>query len=349
MDSLISNDVRPAAVGLWVFAVTLVVLTGCGQPLLHEGARCGADADCAGNECVELDGVRTCSTACLIDDVCPASADGSARACREDGYCHAPCSFTGARDGQVCRAGAVVECASLAAADACSDCGCDAFGGGICVPTMGCVQPGPAGASCTEDRFCASGLCDPGSSTCIAPIADGAPCTMDRFCVSSLCNPLTDLCTSPLPGGEGCESNDYCASGVCGATSHVCVDPAALGEPCSTDGECASDHCSTNGDATRVGVCEQPLGEVCDGTHCSRCVGRDRSVGFEGYCLRDVCDPVDAPCGPPVGEYHRMYDCRVSAAGPYHCYETCPTDTDGALGYHCLDLAYCHAATGSCY
>lgn len=328
---------------------TLFVAAGCGRSLLGEGARCSVDADCAGNECVALDGASTCSSACLIDDVCPAAADGSTRACREDGYCHAPCSFTGARDGQVCRAGSVVECGSLAAADACGDCGCDVFGGGICVPATGCVQPGPEGAPCTEDRFCTSHLCHPASDTCIAPIADGSACTDDRFCASRLCNPLTDLCTAPLSGGDDCESDRYCASGVCGVASQLCVDPAALGEACSTDRECASAHCSTDGDATRVGVCQQPLGELCDGSHCGRCVGRDIVFGFEGYCMRDTCDPASAPCGPPIGEYHRLYDCRLSSAGPYHCYETCPTDEDGALSYRCLDSNYCHASTGSCY
>ncbi len=331
-----------------MFLAALVVFVGCGRALLAEGATCLEDTDCAGGECVAIDGVRTCSSPCLIGDTCPA-AGGAARACREDGYCHAPCSFTGMRDGQVCRAGAVLECADVPAASACTDCGCDAFGGGVCVVGTGCVQPGPVGASCTEDRLCESGLCEPTSSSCIAAIANGAACTVDRFCQSHLCNPLTNTCTAPLAAGDACDSDAYCASGVCGASSNVCQDPAALGEPCGADRECVSANCSNDGDSTRTGVCNQPLGAECDLTHCNRCVGRDITFGSPGYCLRDLCDPVTARCGPPIGSYHRMYDCRESAAGPFHCYETCPTDTDGALGYRCLDLDYCHASTGSCY
>ncbi|UJR83172.1 hypothetical protein [Sandaracinus amylolyticus] len=333
-----------------VAAVVFTLLGGCGAETLGEGESCTADTECGVGACVELDGRRTCSIACAPGDACPDAFDGSARTCRESSYCGAPCTFTGSREGQACRDGAVVECASLEPADACSDCGCAMFGGGICVAGTGCVQPGPEGAACTEDRFCESGLCDPASGTCVAPSADGEACAEDRFCQSGLCNPLTDTCTSLLAAGAACDADRYCASGLCGTTSRVCVVPGAIDDPCSIDRECQSQNCSTDGDATRVGVCRQPLGEECDVDHCNRCVGRDLSFGFPGYCSRSGCDPVTAPCGPPVGAYNRRFDCRASVDGPYYCYETCPTDQDEALGYNCLDdFDLCHWQTGSCY
>lgn len=360
----------------WMLAM-LMALTGCAAPL-GEGEPCSADEDCAAGTCETIDGLQTCSSPCALGDECPAAADGAPRTCREDGHCGAACTFAGARDGRVCRDGAVLQCSALEAADACESCGCDVFGGGICVEGTGCVQPGPEGAACTEDRFCesrlcepssstcvapappgadctmdrfcASGLCEPSSSTCVAPAPVGAACTTDRFCASELCNPLTGLCTEVLVAGDACESDRYCASGICGALSRVCVEPGAIGDPCSMDRECESSNCSTDGDATRVGACNQPLGEECDRDHCNRCLGADAVFGIPGYCGRLRCDPATAPCGPPVGPYHRVFDCRESTEGPHYCYETCPTNEDDAYDYSCLDaLDRCHWNTGSCW
>ena len=327
-------------------ASAIVIAIGCGPLPVGEGEACELDTQCAEGSCVELDGRHACSSACEPGAACPAAHDGTAQVCREDGFCHAPCAFRGAREGSVCRDGVVAACTELDAASACSDCGCEPYGGGVSVMGTGCVQPAADGEACTEDRLCASGLCDAG--TCVSPAADGAPCNADRFCASALCEPTTDRCISPLGGGAACTDDRYCGSGICGVLSRVCMVPGAIGDECGIDRECESANCSNDGDTSRAGRCNQRLGEVCDRDHCNYCLGADRTFGEPGVCARERCAPGLAPC---LGSWaSRRFDCQPSADGPYYCYEQCPRDEDEAWDYNCLgDFDRCHWESGVCY
>jgi hypothetical protein len=138
-------------------------------------------------------------------------------------------------------------------------------------------------------------------------------------------------CVTPRPDGEPCTVGAECVSGGCHRETLTCGPLREIGEPCSVDADCASENCSTDGDETRIGRCNVPLGSDCEsGTDtCNFCL---TSLGG-GFCMRRRCDPEDAPNCASTTEH--PFECVANDEGGYSCFERCPMGDDG-IGWRCL-------------
>lgn len=327
-----------------------VVGVGCGDDPLAFGELCERNGQCATGVCHLTDGVARCSQACDATAVCPANSDGSTSVCREDAFCGPHCDFSGMREGYICdvTSGDVVLCAEADDVDYCHVCGCASHGGGLCVTTLGCIDPYANGEPCPTDaacastlcnplddrctaplalgvacssgRFCESGLCHPVTNTCTLPFADGVACTADGFCVSGLCDPHTDVCVQPLADGTDCTADRYCQSGTC-SSGLGCITPGPLDAPCSRDEECISNNCSTDGNWSATGQCNLALGSNCYQmeNQCTACWS-----GFlSAFCSRYYCN-ANAPCPD-------NWSCLDNPQGGRSCYQRCdPNETSNS-------------------
>lgn len=268
-------------------------LLACGNDAAPLGRDCIADTDCASGLCVVLDGQPVCSEPCTAGASCPSAPDDPLLTCREGDVCGPRCTFAGVQaDFQCDSDGTVRSCAAGNDVADCSVCGCSYFGGGRCVVGMGCIDPLPAGATCT----------------------------VDDVCESFLCRPDTGVCTAPIPDGGACPADEYCVSRICGAGGS-CLSPGNLGAACREDRECASAHCSTDGNTSMVGTCEIGVGRACgtlismNDPDCSLC----RGAGFGNLCFRENCNDTNARCPSD-------WACRDTADGGTACFERCDPD-----------------------
>jgi hypothetical protein len=197
-------------------------------------------------------------------------------------------------------------------------------GGQPCTTTDDCTQPGGCsiseckdgtckeqeapnntpcddGLSCTEDDFCASGVCQSGSPM---------ECTPQDDCHVSLCAEAAQGCVETLKDdGAICDDQDACTS------SSTCV-----GGTCTSGPGCQNDECSTSTCDPTVGcmTTPNPIGTECGNTFCStgqcdgagKCVIMALNVGLpcdDGlFCTTDeLCSPVGlcqgalSPCLDP--------------------------------------------------
>jgi hypothetical protein len=116
---------QAAAASAWLSAFLLVV--GCATtPLGEPGADCNENSDCTSASCATFKGftwdAHVCSDPC--NEV--GSSCGGNGICRENLQCGPACEQK-TRDA-LCRAGVLVPCLDLGAAEACLECGCDVFG-----------------------------------------------------------------------------------------------------------------------------------------------------------------------------------------------------------------------------
>lgn len=312
------------------FALMSLTSAGCGEESKALGEVCERDAQCATGTCAVHDGVGHCSQPCDATTACPAGADGVAMACREDGFCGPECAFSGVRNGFFCdgESGAAALCETASDVEVCDVCTCTPFGGGVCVPSLGCIDPLANGAACTVDFACQSGLCNPDTDRCTAPLANGTLCPGDRYCGSNLCDPVTDRCVAPLANGTSCSADKYCMSGHCDATLG-CFTPGPVDAPCTRDAHCASNNCSNDGFPNVQGQCNIPLGGNCQYMPgvCNQCL----SGSFGAFCSRDECN-ANAPC--PTN-----WDCRDTTDGNTGCFQRCNPNEN--VYSQCWGSRYC--------
>ncbi|MBX3269574.1 MAG: hypothetical protein KF729_04905 [Sandaracinaceae bacterium] len=237
-------------------------------------------------------------------------------------------------------------------------------GAGRRVCTLECAGPGDCPAErglsvCHPSGLCAP-PCAPGET-----LGDGAERLVCRggvflacrdtdsalTCAQCGCAPFGGgTCTSrgclvPRALGEACEHDEQCESRLCLRDTRTCGAPRAMGEACSVDLECESRNCSADGDPSRPGRCNQPLGTRCESgsTTCSSCIGTTTSFDGSGLCSRRTCHPTHAPNCPVAGG--RTWECASSVDGLHRCYERC--DPLARPSYQCfraLDLCergYC--------
>jgi hypothetical protein len=186
----------------------------------------------------------------------------------------------------------------------------------ICSPRIADEQPCPFGGH----SECASGFCDPFTTTCGPKAALGGSCpsSLDQQCEEGWCDStfimcVTDgecpdsmfcdmfagrcgyYCAAPLAEGADCFRDEQCASGTC-EVGRCRTLPIPDGQPCATDVACASGFCGL--DVPRV--CEQlPLA---DGRACAIDDQCTSGACFAGTCVMglsqgDACgDPTEPSC-----------------------------------------------------
>jgi len=316
---------------------SLFLIISCGDDGAALGEPCEAAGECASGLCEPTGTGWTCTDNCASSAECVPTIDGGRRVCGGEGVCIDPCTDGnyGEAGGQpaVCIDGVFVACAT-ADETYCGACGCDLFGGGVCIDGNRCVAPRADGEGCTVDEECQSELCYRDSSVCGPPRPDGETCSQDLECMSALCYPSSSTCGPPKADGETCASASECASNSC-LSDGRCGPPRPMGEPCSVDADCADQNCSTDGDADRTGSCNQPLGSACEfgDSTCTRCI-RPNSFG-SGICSRRGCDPTTAPNCPATSE--RRWTCERTTEGGHACFETC-ADSGIYLCYEGSDI-----------
>lgn len=195
------------------------------------GGPCAADSDCSGGELCDEgtgrclapinDGTVAVGGDCLEDADCEAgdSCDASTGLCIAGGGAPpAPCSTDGDCTAQeYCQNGYCNETfrcddgsgnpdSSLCATD--QECDASRL---VCVPAPS-RPPAGAGASCTADSDCSSGVCD-ADHTCkgMQPLQAGATCAKDTDCASGVC-----------------DADRTCKAGGCSTSSGAAGWPIAL-------------------------------------------------------------------------------------------------------------------------
>ena len=157
------------------------------EPKFGFDERCFRDSDCESGVCGRTDPyVDLCTVKC--DKPSEPCSEGDGYVCRETLTCGTPCEP--GRTSGVCGADGVIRTCEEVDATACQICGCDLFGGGVCDPGKGCVEPAELGSACTNDSFCTSGTCDPETHTCIELRVRelGESCHHDFECKSENCS-----------------------------------------------------------------------------------------------------------------------------------------------------------------
>lgn len=171
----------------------------------------------------------------------------------------------------------------------------------------------PAGATCLDDRECATGDCD-------------APrCTPDACCPGGCV-----AFAAPAAIGEACTARVGCVAGAACATDDTCHALAAMGDACRADGECAIGLACIGATELQAGNCRAlpKLGESCPYQRCAeigaRCeAGTCVAVGLAG----DACTD-DSACS-------EFYTCDATQ----HCARL-PGLGEACTG-RCAGEAYC--------
>ena len=180
--------------------------TGVVTGLQAAGKPCAIDLECAdGLACVGWTGSTdgTCTTPGAAGKPCEQAADAGSALDLDYGFgSHPPCAV-----------------------------------GAYCV-TPTCKAQGAAGAACTEDQACMTGMtCHLGHCAAAGPSADGGTCDTKVDCVQGL----------------------YCALGDGGATPGACLPREVAGGPCTSSGDQCKGIC-VSPDGGAGGVCTAVCG-----------------------------------------------------------------------------------------
>jgi hypothetical protein len=259
---------------------------------LASGSPCTTDAACRNGNCIAGLCIQQCGDGfCDGSEFCGDSNAGL--------QCTTDCGLCG--NGTPCLANDV--CAS-----------------GIC--NFGFCSAGElaAGAPCTTDLACRSGICagvciqDCGDGFCdgtelcgdsnaglqcttdCGKCANGTVCATNSVCASGVCN--FGFChPGGLSNGNACSTNPACASGACNFGFCVANSSLGAGSPCTTGLACASGNCT-------AGLCIQRCGDDrCDGTElcgdsnaglqcttdCGKC-GNGTPCASNSVCASNACN-----------------------------------------------------------
>lgn len=147
----------------------LLLSISCGDDKAAIGEACEVAGDCASGQCEATGAARTCTASCTTSADCVPTIDGRRRVCGGEGFCIDPCAdgSSGTTGGEpaVCVDGELVACSAVDETR-CGVCGCELFGGGVCIGGNRCVEPRADGEACTLDEECQSELCYGDSSVC---------------------------------------------------------------------------------------------------------------------------------------------------------------------------------------
>ena len=162
------------------------------------------------------------------------------------------------------------------------------------------VQPAPAFAACTADRFCCSAgsnntnVCDfdsdcPGGA-CVAPFSvcaggtnDGAPfCGSSSECPGGTCASTASVCTAGENKGFPCTSNNHCPGGTCSANGLFCFGGDFDRFPCVDSNDCTDV-------GANPGVCRAPATPIEQQLLCSAGSRDGLACDTEADCPNGVC------------------------------------------------------------
>lgn len=171
-----------------------------------------------------------------------------------------------------------------------------------------------AGATCLDDRECATGDCD------------AARCTPDACCPGGCA-----AYAAPAAIGDACTPHSGCVAGAACATDGTCHALAAMTGECHADLECAPGLACIGATDLQAGACRAlpKIGEPCPYQRCAeigaRCAsGTCIAVGLTGDACADdsacsefyTCDVATSRCArlPGLGE-----SCTGPCAGEAYC------------------------------
>jgi len=179
-----------------------------------------------------------------------------------------------------------------------------------------------AGATCLDDRTCATGDCE-------------APrCERDACCPGGCA-----AFAAPAAIGEACTARVGCVDGAACATDGTCRALAAMGGECRADVECAIGLACIGATELQAGACRAlpKIGEACPYQRCAeigaRCAsGTCVAIGLTGDACADdsacsefyTCDPATSRCAPLPGD---GAPCTGRCAGEAWCDLTGTTGT----------------------
>jgi MYXO-CTERM domain-containing protein len=298
---------------------------------LDLGAECTTGSACHSGFCV--DGV-CCESACTGQcEACDgAGAEGTCApvagaphgdrpACASDGsLCGGAC------DGIVTTACTYPDNTIVCRGAACTD--------GTAILAETCGGDGTCPPVRTQD--CAPYLC--GETACEADCTVDADCTEDHWCAGGICVP-------DLPPGETCGGDQECATGHC--VDGVCCDTACTGQCEACDVAGAEGTCTPVDGPPHGGrpACAAD-GTVCGGTcvgavSTTECVypGEETSCR-EGSCAEGVATLPETCDGAGTCPPERTQDCGEYVCGPTACRGDCAADVDCSDGFWC-NLGVC--------
>ncbi|MCC6621543.1 MAG: hypothetical protein IT385_09840 [Deltaproteobacteria bacterium] len=252
---------------------------GCGV----EGACEEGDASCPGDpEAVVGVSCRPSPTSCAagtigcdVDGaaVCVVDGDAPAGVTCGDARCAGGGYLLAARcDGQgACQSGATLPCR-----------------GHVCDDATGCAAACEGAAGCEDGWYCHAGACVPESPA-------GAPCSSDVMCETGVCAGGV-CCLTPCDGPcERCGDDGACAPAAAGTDPKGACD-AELGAPCGFTGSCDGEGaCAIVETGTSCGEAGCRQGLVADAFQCDglgACVGADAIACPGGL----ACDDAGAAC-----------------------------------------------------
>jgi hypothetical protein len=201
---------------------------------------------------------------------------------------------------------------------------------GDCPGGFVCFGPGTGGNYCVLST-------DLGRSPALGAASPGSTCTQDRDCRSGKCDPSSRLCVDTCCSDDNCATPTACSldPALDGHSAFACVVPPGGGaahSACTVSAQCTSNVCEPQ--ECRPRCCGT---NTCTGSGFYAC--EQKEVGSD---LVNVCRfPSSPPTGVAFGQPCAVYsDCITRACNPaaLTCTEYCCVDADCgqyAPGYVC--------------
>jgi hypothetical protein len=277
---------------------TCTAYSALGEPCDVNGLSCGQNLVCRSNACIAL---ATVGSSCMTDSDCPSEICIGV----DSGYC-----------------------ANLWCDPTTNTCAAGVGAGQVCGPT-----DAGANVACENDLGCVS---LEGTGTCAAPGAAGAPCTFDSNCQTGLhCEGFVighqlGQCAAPLPLGASCNDTTACGAGLfckydAQGINGACAPPSGPGDSCtSSDSDCQPGLTCQVG-ATVNGLAQREcLTKVYPPAQCSD--------GGTSFCVESLCKNGQCVNYANVGDPCMAGgDCTTGACLGGQCADTtvCSNPNDG--------------------
>jgi hypothetical protein len=175
-----------------------------------------------------------CNTSCSDGAYC----DFASNTCKATLDAGASCVAGECKSNLVCVAGSTPGskiCSAPGGAGASCSANSDCASGIICDTTLTpsrCAPQKQAGQACRASSQCAERLLctlSTGTGTCVAPVARGGSCVGNECQSPHKC--IGGTCVAPANLGDPCP-NQICLTGYCNPASATCEPLIALGQPC---------------------------------------------------------------------------------------------------------------------